>query len=451
MANDTRVPHNPDAERMVLGSILLDAANQFPGVRDSLDAGDFYAEKHRRIYTAMCDMWDGGQCIDRLTVINTLQERGWLQSCEGISGIASLDEGMPAVVNLGDWVRIVRRDAVLRQAQATCLKVAQQIENHEYDAPELIQQAERALAGFGERLADDAGFQTPLQVIEHCGGINEYLDRTRLKGVMTPWPSLNRMTTGFHAGEMIVLAALTGRGKTAFALNAAIHAAQQGTGVALFSLEMSSRELTDRIMSRLGGFDSQFIRRGAFSRTAPVPVSEELKYSIQRAYSEAHELRLYIRDKGNTTVPGVHATVRKLMARAPIGLVIVDYLQLMRGVGRFDSRANEVSSISHELKRAAMDLGVPFLVLSQFNRESARGNEPPQLSHLKDSGSIEQDANVVLFLHGDANFRERPAEDCPLTLILEKQRNGPTGRIAMWFRPDCGRFTEMETEHAACA
>jgi replicative DNA helicase len=442
MADTPRQPHNPDAEAYVLGSILIDAANQLPLVRDTLQAGDFYLEKHSRVYRAICDLWDAGRKIDRVTVCNDLHERGWLESCGGMSGVASLDEGMPVVVNLGDWVRIVRRDAVLRQAQATCLQVAAQIENHEYDAPEMLQRAERALAGFGERLVDDAGFRTPLQVIEHCGGIHAYLDRKSKPGVVTPWPSLNRMTTGFHAGEMIVLAALTGKGKTAFALNLAVHAAQRGTGVALFSLEMAERELTDRIIAHIGDFDSQNIRRGIH-----VP-------AMHGAMTDASELPLYIRDRGNTTVPGVHASVRRLMARAPVGLVIVDYLQLMKGVGKFDSRANEVSSVSHDLKRAAMDLGVPFLVLSQFNRDSARGDgkpRKPKLVDLKDSGSIEQDANVVLFIHGELDYRERPNQFCPVLLMVEKQRNGPTGEVQMMFRADCGRFIETEVTHAACA
>lgn len=275
-------------------------------------------------------------------------------------------------------------------------------------------------------------FHTPGQIISAAGGLLAYLESKNRRGVLTPWAALNRTTGGFHPGELIVLAAATSKGKTAFSLNIALHVARQKkTAVSIFSMEMSESEVNDRLLCLAGPLDSQILRRR---------VDEN---AIERAADTIADLPLFIMDHSACTVKLIHDSVSKLKAEQAVDLVVVDYLQLMASTRRYGTRAEEVGALSRGLKRSAQALQIPFLVLSQLNRSSGREKRFPELFDLRESGSIENDANVVLFLHSQQEYKDAPVPVVPIDLIIAKQRNGPSGiRLPMVFRVNSGRFEE---------
>jgi replicative DNA helicase len=425
------LPTNVEAERLVLGSVLLDEAAY--DACEALAVDDFSLDANRRIFTAMKTLRERGEPIDRVTLASALQDQDELEAVGGLSYLVSLDDGLPRIVNLESYVRIVRDKAVLRRTAFACQNILARVTSAGAEPPaDLLDEAERLLGGLRDRLADDSEFRTPLEIITEAGGLDGYLQRRRIPGVLSPWPRLNIFTHGLRPGELCILAAATGGGKTAFALNWTVHAAREGHGVALFSMEMGSEELNDRLLSIAGAFDSRTLWRHPGDADRAV---------IMRSASEISELPIYIRDKTTCTVEGIIGAARKLKARTRLGLVVVDYLQLLTSGGRQENRTQEVSSFSRGLKRAAMELGVPFLALSQLNRRPEQEKRPPELGDLRESGSIGQDANIVLFLYGQHDYQSTPNQFLPIDLMMAKQRRGPTRlTIPLLFRADCGRF-----------
>ncbi len=274
-------------------------------------------------------------------------------------------------------------------------------------------------------------FETPGQVITKAGGLYAYLESRNKKGIQTPWSKLNNATGGFHPGELIVLAAGTSKGKTAFALNLGYFVAKNKIGVAVISLEMGRNEVCDRLLCVSGQIDSQSIRRRP----------EDPR--IERAADDIAEMQVFICDNGLSTTRAIRESVIALRTKAEIGLVVVDYLQLLSSSRKYSNRTEEVGALSRSLKMAAQELELPFLVLSQLNRTSGREKRPPELFDLRESGSIENDSDVVLFLHAEREYKEAPTTFMPVDLILAKQRNGPAGiKFPLMFRSDCGRFEE---------
>ena len=430
LALEKGLPCNLDAERFVLGSILMDDS-QFVPAAGALEADDFSLEKHRRIFQRMANLSERGERIDRVTVANELLRYNELESCDGLSYLVSLDDGLPRIFNLDSYVRIVKDKSILRRIIFTSQHLMNRCLVGEEDPEQILAGAEESLLKLGDSRGKN-GLASPAQVIEeYQGGLNAFLDPSkRIKGISTGYTKLDEMTGGLHAGELVILAARPSMGKTALALNIAQHVATRlNETVAVFSLEMSKESLLTRMLCATARVDSQRFRAGY--------LTQEERRKLHHALHDLVESPLYIDDTPGVHLMDMHAKLRRLrQERGQIGLVIVDYLQLMSGRGRFENRNQEVSALSRGMKLLAKELNVPMMVLSQLSRavETRQGDHRPQLSDLRESGSIEQDADVVGFIFREEVYH-RDREDLRglAELIVAKQRNGPVGTVNLVF------------------
>lgn len=432
---DKGLPSNIEAERLVLGSIMLDDS-LYIQTAGTLEPDDFMLDRHRRIFRRMGDLHERGESIDRVTVANELQRYDELEAVGGLSYLISLDDGLPRIVNLDSYIRIVKDKALLRHV----IHIAQHMTNRclagEEDVNEILGSAEESLLKLGE--ARGKTMATARQIVEEYeGGINAFLDPSkRIQGIGTGFYKLDEMTGGLHAGDLFILAARPSMGKTAMALNIAYHVAVKGQQpVAIFSLEMSKESLLTRMLCAGARVDSQRFRAGY--------LNTEERRRLQAGLAQLVEAPIFIDDTAGVHLMDIHAKLRRLQAERKLGLVVVDYLQLMSGRGRFENRNQEISAISRGLKLLAKELSVPMLVLSQLSRapETRQGDHRPQLSDLRESGSIEQDADLVAFIFREEVYK-RDREDLRglAELILAKQRNGPVGKIDLVFLHHLTKF-----------
>lgn len=440
------LPSDPDSERLILGNVILDSS-RMPLLRDVLFTEDFSNPQNSIIWKRMVVMFDAGVAIDHVTLASHLAGAKELESCGGLSYLSDLDTGMPIFPNLDAWVEIIRKKSVKRQAIIKCNDIMIRLAGTDEDASEVFMDASAKMSEFNSDLLGDTGFSTPFDIVTKAGGTEKYLDSRRAEGIQTPWGSLNRMTGGFRPQELIVIAAHTARGKTAMALNIALHAASRNLiPVAIFSMEMSEDAINDRFISIGGRIDGRTLRRREARPELEAIRIAEVGASLRHVVG----LPLYISDTTTVTVPAMEGRLRRLMSQVPIGLVIVDYIQLASGVGRSGSRAEEVGSISRALKRMASSLKVPVIALSQFNRDSARDNREPEKWDLKESGSIEQDANLILAIHFTAMYDVMAGiPEGEVKLKVLKQRNGPEGWLPMKFHAPSGEFREVDPHYYA--
>jgi replicative DNA helicase len=434
---DKGLPANVDAERLVLGSIMLDD-KLFIQAAGMLDAGDFSLEKHRRIFSRMGELQDRGESIDRVTLANELMKFNELESVGGLSYLVSLDDGLPHIVNIDSYIRIVKDKSTLRRIIAAAQQTMNRCLLGEEEAAEILAGAEETLLKIGEGNSRQS-LISPRQILqEYEGGINAFLDPSkRIQGVSTGYYKLDEMTGGLHPGELFILAARPSMGKTALALNIAHHVATKGEqSVAIFSLEMSKESLLTRMLCAGARVDSGRFRTGY--------LSADERRKLQAGLNELVQAPIFIDDSAGIHIMDIHAKLRRLQAERKLGLVVVDYLQLMSSRTRAENRNQEVSMMSRGLKLLAKDLGVPMLVLSQLSRapETRQGDHRPQLSDLRESGSIEQDADLVAFIFREEVYK-RDREDLRgvAELLLAKQRNGPVGKIDLVF---LHHFTKFE-------
>jgi replicative DNA helicase len=433
------LPLNLDEERYVLGAILTDE-NAFIRVAGGLTPEDFAIEKHRRIFARMGDLHEAGQTIDRVTVANELMGRGELQSVDGVSYLVSLDDNLPQIYNLEGYVNIVKEKALLRKIITVSQDMIDRCVAGGEDGTQILGAAEDALMKLGD-VQSSQGLSTPLQIVEEfAGGINAFLDTSqRIKGISTGYVKFDELTGGLREGELIILAARPAMGKTAFALNIAQHVAtnpHNRKACAVFSLEMSKESLLTRMLCATARVDQQRFRAGY--------LNGEERHALQEAMAKLVEAPLYIDDTAGTNLMDVHSKLRRLQADQDLGLVVIDYLQLMSGRGRFENRVQEISSLSRGLKLMSKELRVPFLVLSQLSRapETRIGDHRPMLSDLRESGSIEQDADMVAFMFREEVYKpDNESLKGMAELILSKQRNGPTGRVKLVF---LNKYTKFE-------
>lgn len=424
------LPANLDAERFVLGSILLDDA-MYVQAAGALEADDFTLEKHRRIFRRMGELQERGEKIDRITIANELMKFNELEACDGLTYLVSLDDGLPHIPNLDSYIRIVKDKATLRRIITASQSMMNRCLLGEEEPDEILAGAEETLLKLGEARVKN-GLENPQQILEdYDGGINAFLDPSkRVKGISTGFAKYDELTGGMHGGELFIVAGRPSMGKTALALNIAQHVALKlKQTVAVFSLEMSKESLLTRMLCATARVDSQRFRAGY--------LTQEERRKLNHALHELVEAPLYVDDTAGIHLMDMHAKLRRLKAeRGHIGLVVVDYLQLMSGRGRFENRNQEVSALSRGMKLLAKELSVPLLVLSQLSRavESRQGDHRPQLSDLRESGSIEQDADVVGFIFREEVYqREREDLRGLAELIIAKQRNGPIGTVNLVF------------------
>jgi replicative DNA helicase len=435
------LPTNVDVERYVLGSILLDDS-LFVQVAATLEADDFSLEKHRRIFLRMNELNSRGEKVDRVTLAEELMKHNQLESCDGLTYLVSLDDGLPQIQNLDSYVRIVKDKSLLRRVIFASQNLINRCLAGEEDAQVILAGAEETLLKLGESKAR-VGLSTPGEIIdEFQGGLNAFLDPgKRIQGLSTGFKRLDEMTGGLHPGELIIVAGRPSMGKTALALNIAQHAAKMNRTVAVFSLEMSKEALLTRLLCAGARVDSHRFRLGY--------LDAEERRRLQATASELVEAPLYIDDTSGSNLMDMHAKLRRLKAERPLGLVVLDYLQLMGGRGRFENRVQEISALSRGLKLLAKELNVPMLVLSQLSRasETRPGDHRPQLSDLRDSGSIEQDADVVAFIFREEVYKpDREDLRGEAELLLTKQRNGPTGKIPLVFLNHLTKFENRASD-----
>ncbi|HYM12452.1 MAG TPA: replicative DNA helicase [Bryobacterales bacterium] len=431
------LPANVEAEQFVLGSILLSDV-LFAQVAGALDADDFVLEKHRRIFARMLELHTRSEKIEYLTLANELMKHGQLESCDGVAYLSALTEGLPRLENIDSYVRIVKDRSLLRRLIYTsqsimgnCLEAGEEVD-------EILAKAEDMILKVGDSRIR-GGLASPRQIVETFpGGVNTFLDPSkRLRGLTTGFTKLDEMTTGLQPSELCVIAARPSMGKTALALNIAQHAAVKlAKTVAVFSLEMSSESLLSRMLCALARVDSHRFRGGFLNM--------EERRRLSGALNELVQSPLFIDDSASTNLMEMHAKCRRLRSERGLDLVILDYLQLMTGKGKFENRNQEISTISRGLKQLAKELKVPVIALSQLSRapEVRTGDHRPQLSDLRESGSIEQDADLVAFIFREEVYKpDREDLHGMAELLVAKQRNGPTGKVDLAF---LHKYTKFE-------
>ena len=438
IALEKGLPCNLDAERFVLGAILLDDT-YYIQTASVLEAEDFALEKHRRIFGRMAEIAARGERIDRVTVANELMKHSQLESVDGLSYLVSLDDGLPQVFRLDSYLQIVKDKSTLRRIIFTSQKLIDRCLIGQEEPDQILAGAEETLLKLGEARATDA-MLTPRDIIENYkGGLNAFLDPSkRIKGIATGFLKFDEMTGGLRGSELFILAARPSMGKTALALNIAQHVAtnpEDPRTVALFSLEMSAESLLTRMMCAQARVDQQKFRAGYLNK-----VERDM---LQDAAMQLAEAPLFIDDSPGCSLMDIHAKLRRLKTEHGLGLVVIDYLQLMSSKGRAENRNQEVSAISRGLKLLAMELDVPFMVLSQLSRapETRPGDHKPMMSDLRESGSIEQDADIIGFIYREEVYKPEQENLRGLAdLIVAKQRNGPTGNVKLIFLNQYTRF-----------
>jgi replicative DNA helicase len=438
-AAERTLPHNLDAERSVLGAILVhnDAFNTAVQV---IESSDFYRDAHRRVFEKMIALNERAQAIDFITLKEELSRSGELDHVGGPAYIASLADGVPRATNVEYYARIVKEKSTLRALISAAGKILTNAYEADQESDLILDEAESAIFA----VADDrmkAGFVSMRDLVkESYPKIEKAFEQKRLiTGVPTGFVDLDEMTRGLQGGDLIIIAARPSMGKTSLVLNIAQYvAAQPDLTVGFFSLEMSKESLFIRLLTSEAQIDSHRLMSGA--------VGHKDYGRISHALESLSGMRLFIDDTANIGVLEMRAKSRRLQSEHGLSLIIIDYIQLMSGRGRFENRTLELASISRSLKGLAKELSVPIIILSQLSRApESRSDHRPQLSDLRESGALEQDADLVALIYRDDVYNRDPNNPDAGTaeLIIAKQRNGPTGVVKLAFLREQTRFASL--------
>jgi replicative DNA helicase len=436
------VPYNAEAEQAVLGAMLLDNDAAIRGA-ELLDDDMFYREQHRRLWRALRTLVEQRTVMDYVTVRDELTRRGDLEAAGGIDYLDELVNAVPTAANLEHHAKILRDKSIQRRLIAAATQIITETYEQKQSAGELLDAAEGKIFKIAETRREDGFMRIKEMLWPTMERIESLSSRDgALTGVPSGFVDLDELTTGFQASELVIVAARPSMGKTAFCLNLATHAAIEGHGVAIFSLEMSKDALVQRMLCAEARVDSQAVRRGTLRDTDFT--------RLARAAGLLQTAPVWIDDTPALTLLEMRSKARRLRADNDIKMVVVDYLQLMRSPEYSENRVQEISDISRSLKGLARELEIPVIALSQLSRASEQrgGDRHPLLSDLRDSGAIEQDADLVLFIHRPEMYRDLrdKAEQAGETLegradvILAKHRNGPTGSIDLHFHKQFTRF-----------
>ncbi len=436
----TRIPpQNNEAEMSVLGSLMLDK-DAIYSVVDALSAKDFYKPLHKEIYDAMLDLYNTRVPIDVLSLINRLRDRKSLENVGGSSYVASLVNTVPTASNVAHYATIVRKKRLLRDLIDASSYISQLGFRESEEVEALIDEAEQRIFG----IAKDSLRQDFFPVSAELGAAFERIERVhkpdhQLRGVRTGFGDIDDILSGLQPSDLVILAARPSLGKTSLALNIARNVAvDEKKAVGIFSLEMSRDQLVDRLIASEAEVDSWRLRTG---RLKP-----EDFIKVQGAMSTLSGAQIFIDDASSPTTMELRAKARRLQAEHDLGLVVVDYLQLIKGPSWSDNRVQEVSEISRNLKGMAKELNVPVLALSQLSRgiEMRGPSAKPKLSDLRESGSIEQDADVVMFIYREDKVKEDSEKKNIATIMIEKHRNGRTGQADLFFMEESTKFRSMD-------
>lgn len=432
-------PQNVEAEQSVLGTILL-SDHSLSAVLELIVSEDFYKDGHKLIFEAMIILFEKNEPQDIITLSNLLKDNNQLEDAGGLGYLATLTSIVPVTSNLLYYAKIIRQKAVLRNLITVNTDIASRCFEEQGDIDSLVDDAEQAIFEIA-RSKSDQSFTSLKRIIPSAFEAVEQLSQRKemITGVPTGFPELDKMTAGLQPSDLIILAGRPSMGKTAFAMNIAQNASViDKVGVAIFSLEMSKEQLALRLLCSAGHVDSQRVRTGR--------LQDDDWPKLTRAVGMLEESPMWIDDTPAISVLEMRAKVRRLSAQFPLGLIIVDYLQLMRGRNSIENRTQEISEISRSLKAMAKELKVPVIALSQLNRSlESRPDKRPMMSDLRESGAIEQDADVICFIYRDEVYNK--AEDNPqkgiTEIIIGKQRNGPTGTIKLTFIKEFTMFESL--------
>ncbi len=429
------LPSSEDSERAILGAILLDNSLIAQAV-EQLKPADLYSPLNRRIFAAMIALFESGKVIDPILIGEELKKEGSLESMGGVASITNLTYGLPHFTDLKGYIDVVRDKAVMRNLVRTCNQITSEALEEEDDANVILDHAEQMIFALAERRTAEGFAHVQPVAAKLLAKVEEYSKREThaLTGLATGFRDLDDMTSGLQPSDLIIVAARPSMGKTALCLTIAQNAAiQEKAVVGFFSLEMSKEQLVMRMMASEAKVDAARLRRGKLARGE--------WERLARAIGTLADARLFIDDTPGISVLEMRAKARRLAAeQKSLDLIVVDYLQLMSG-GRSESRQQEVSQISRELKGLAKELNVPVIALSQLSRAPEARNPPkPMMSDLRESGSIEQDADVVAFIYREDYYKPTDENAGLAELILSKQRNGPTGTLRLAFLKEFTRF-----------
>jgi len=431
-------PQNIEAEQSVLGSLLIDP-EAILKITSSLRPEDFYRETHALIYKAIVDLHERRQPADFVTLCDELERRKELEQVGGPGYLTSVINAVPTSVHVQYYGRIVERTATLRRLISAAAEISNMAYERAEDEDRILDQAEQLIFGVAQRSIERE--LVPLRTI-----LSDYYDRIEYLyehrgetvGVPTGFIDLDRLLGGFQQADLIIVAGRPGTGKTSLALSIADFASRKhGLCIAIFSLEMPAQQVVQRLVSGATGIESQRLRTG--------DITQEELARITRAMGELSETSVYIDDTPAIAPMELRAKARRLQAEHPIDLLIVDYLQLMQAGLRMENRVQEVSYISRQLKSLASELHVPVLACSQLSRAvESRPDKHPLLSDLRESGSIEQDADVVMFIYREEMYDEDTFRPNIADIMVAKHRNGPTGQISLRFMKELAKFANLE-------
>lgn len=436
---DKLPPQNLEAEQSVLGAVMIDS-EALPKAIEILNEEDFYKESHRRIFRAASELFSKGEAVDIVTVTDLLRRNGDIDTVGGVPYLSQIINSIPTAANVRYHAKIVREKALLRSLLRTATQITSKVYEDSLDADEMVDYAEKMIFDIADKRTKTSFYDMKGIIKDTFKMIQTlYEKKDSITGVPTGYKDIDALTSGFQPGDLIIIGARPGMGKTSFALNIAQYVAiENKEPVAIFSLEMSKEQLAMRMLCAESMVDSSRVRKGF--------ISKEDWPKLTNAGGRLAEAPLFIDDSAAISVLEVRAKARRLkMEHGGLSMVIVDYLQLMRGRGNFERREQEISDISRSLKELAKDLRVPVVALSQLNRAvENRGDRRPTMADLRESGAIEQDADVIMFLYRDEVYnKNNSSSKGKAEVIIAKQRNGPTDVVNLTFLSDATRFVDF--------
>jgi replicative DNA helicase len=443
-------PQNIEAEQSVVGAMLLEK-EAIIRVMEILRPDDFYHDAHRIIFQAITDLFNRAEPVDLITLTEQLRQGGNLETVGGVTYVTALANSVPTAANVEHYAKIVEEKAILRKLIRAATEIVTTCYNSKEDVESIIDQAEQQIFKISQHRTSE-GFSQIKNVLMETFEKIEYLysHKGGVTGVASGFSELDKVTSGFQPSDLIIVAARPSMGKTAFCLDIARNAAINGKKpVAIFSLEMSKDQLAQRMLCAEARVEGQRLRTGFLTEND----WPRLTYALGRL----SEAPIFIDDTAGISIMEMRAKARRIKAEHGLGLMIIDYLQLMQSSNRIESRQQEISEISRSLKGLARELQVPVIALSQLSRAvESRQDKKPMLSDLRESGAIEQDADVVIFIYRDEYYNALKEEDLvsgkkednrgKADIIIAKQRNGPVGSIELGFQKDFARFVPLEKE-----
>ena len=437
-------PQNLEAEASVLGGIMLDR-DAIVKIADTLSSDDFYEYKNQLIFEVMLDLYEDRASIDVLTVSNKLEEKGQIASVGGMSYLTSLVNGTPSAAHIVHYAQIVQRKSTLRKLINATSEMTTTAYGEVADVDQLLDQSEQKLFGISQKYLKQNFIPISKVLHETFDRIDElHKERGKLRGIPTGFKDLDHLLGGLQKSDLIILASRPSMGKTSMALDIVRHVGvKEKIPVGIFSLEMSKDQLVDRLLAAEADVDMWRMRTGRLSDEGENNDFERIGHAMGRL----SDAPIFIDDSASSNIMEIRTKARRLQAEHDLGLITVDYLQLMEGRNT-DNRVQEVSEISRALKSLARELNVPVLALSQLSRAVESRNPPiPQLSDLRESGSIEQDADVVMFIYREEQYKGRDTKRPHVAdILIKKHRNGPTGHLELYFDETKTSFRSLSRE-----